>query len=125
MTVSTRVCNDFEEMENCNYSNGENGHEPSCDNGNHTTTNNNTTPTTNGNSHTSSTNRANDHLALLQLLAKLQEMVPNMPRERNLSQLEIINNVIEYIQALSDLVVDRSQHTSQKHHVTDSANYKK
>lgn len=37
------------------------------------------------------------------LLAKLQEMVPIMPRERELSKLEIINYVIDYIQHLNDL----------------------
>lgn len=40
------------------------------------------------------------------LLAKLQEMVPIMPRERQLSKLEIINYVIDYIRHLNDLVFD-------------------
>lgn len=39
------------------------------------------------------------------LLAKLQEMVPNMPRERELSKLEIINYVIDYIRQLREMVV--------------------
>lgn len=40
----------------------------------------------------------------LALLAKLQEMVPIMPRERELSKLEIINYVIDYIRHLKELV---------------------
>lgn len=32
-----------------------------------------------------------------QLLAKLKELVPNMPRNKRLSKLEIIQNVIDYI----------------------------
>lgn len=40
------------------------------------------------------------------LLAKLQEMVPFMPRERELSKLEIINYVIDYIRELKELVVN-------------------
>ena len=31
------------------------------------------------------------------LLAKLKELVPNMPRNKKLSKLEIIQNVIDYI----------------------------
>lgn len=42
----------------------------------------------------------------LALLAKLQEMVPIMPRERELSKLEIINYVIDYIRQLKELVVE-------------------
>lgn len=42
----------------------------------------------------------------LALLAQLQEMVPIMPRERELSKLEIINHVIDYIRQLRELVVD-------------------
>ena len=38
------------------------------------------------------------------LLDKLQDMVPNMPRERELSKLEIINHVIDYIRHLRDIV---------------------
>jgi len=36
------------------------------------------------------------------LLDKLQEMVPIMPRERELSKLEIINYVIDYIRQLRE-----------------------
>ncbi|RWS19376.1 DNA-binding protein inhibitor ID-2-like protein, partial [Leptotrombidium deliense] len=32
-----------------------------------------------------------------QLLTKLQELVPNMPKNKKLSKLEIIQNVIDYI----------------------------
>ncbi|KAG8179682.1 hypothetical protein JTE90_021278 [Oedothorax gibbosus] len=32
-----------------------------------------------------------------QLLSKLKEIVPNMPRDRKVSKLEIIQNVIDYI----------------------------
>lgn len=42
----------------------------------------------------------------LALLSKLQEMVPIMPRERELSKLEIINYVIDYIRQLKEMVVD-------------------
>lgn len=37
------------------------------------------------------------------LLAKLQEMVPIMPHERELTKLEIINYVIDYIHQLKEL----------------------
>lgn len=40
------------------------------------------------------------------LLAKLQDMVPIMPRERELSQLEIINYVIDYIRLLKEQIFD-------------------
>lgn len=40
----------------------------------------------------------------LALLAKLQDMVPNCPRERELSKLEIINYVIDYIRQLKELI---------------------
>lgn len=39
------------------------------------------------------------------LLAKLQEMVPIMPRDQDLSRLEIINYVIDYIRQLREMVV--------------------
>lgn len=44
----------------------------------------------------------------LALLAKLQEMVPIMPRERELSKLEIINYVIDYIRQLKEMVLDNN-----------------
>ncbi|XP_013790612.1 DNA-binding protein inhibitor ID-2-like [Limulus polyphemus] len=37
------------------------------------------------------------HNEMHQLLAKLTELVPNMPRNKRLSKLEIIQNVIDYI----------------------------
>lgn len=37
------------------------------------------------------------------LLAKLKDMVPIMPRERDLSKLEIINYVIDYIRHLQEV----------------------
>lgn len=40
------------------------------------------------------------------LLEKLQQMVPIMPRERELTKLEIINYVIDYIKHLKELAVD-------------------
>lgn len=40
------------------------------------------------------------------LLAQLQDMVPIMPRERELSKLEIINYVIDYIRHLRELTVE-------------------
>ena len=36
------------------------------------------------------------------LLDKLQQMVPIMPQERELSKLEIINYVIDYIRQLKE-----------------------
>lgn len=44
----------------------------------------------------------------LALLAKLQEMVPIMPRERELTKLEIINYVIDYIRQLKEMVIDNN-----------------
>jgi len=41
-----------------------------------------------------------------ELYAKLQEMVPTIPRDRELSKLEIINHVIDYIDDLMELVAD-------------------
>lgn len=38
------------------------------------------------------------------LLAKLQQMVPYIPREKELSKLEIINYVIDYIRQLKEMV---------------------
>ncbi|KAH6923011.1 hypothetical protein HPB50_020653 [Hyalomma asiaticum] len=38
-----------------------------------------------------------NHEEMHVLLGKLQELVPNMPRDRKLSKLEIIQNVIDYI----------------------------
>jgi hypothetical protein len=40
------------------------------------------------------------------LLDKLHDMVPIMPRGRELSKLEIINYVIDYIRQLREMVVD-------------------
>lgn len=40
------------------------------------------------------------------LLDKLQQMVPIMPKERELSKLEIINYVIDYIRQLKELIVE-------------------
>lgn len=40
------------------------------------------------------------------LLAKLKDMVPIMPRERDLSKLEIINYVIDYIRHLQEEVYE-------------------
>lgn len=37
-----------------------------------------------------------------ELLGKLQELVPNMPKNKKLSKLEIIQNVIDYIFDLQD-----------------------
>lgn len=41
------------------------------------------------------------------LLAKLKDMVPIMPRERDLSKLEIINYVIDYIRHLQEVYETR------------------
>lgn len=38
-----------------------------------------------------------NHEETRSLLAKLKELVPNMPRSKKLSKLEIIQNVIDYI----------------------------
>ncbi|XP_002414917.3 DNA-binding protein inhibitor ID-4 [Ixodes scapularis] len=38
-----------------------------------------------------------NHEEMQSLLAKLKELVPNMPRNKKLSKLEIIQNVIDYI----------------------------
>lgn len=38
-----------------------------------------------------------NHEEVQSLLAKLKELVPNMPRNKKLSKLEIIQNVIDYI----------------------------
>lgn len=67
-----------------------------------TGTNHNTTNTSN-NIHLNSANMQR-HCETA-LLAKLQEMVPIMPRERELTKLEIINYVIDYIRHLKELVV--------------------
>ena len=40
------------------------------------------------------------------LLDKLQDMVPLMPRGRELSKLEIINYVIDYIRELKEMVIE-------------------
>lgn len=40
------------------------------------------------------------------LLEKLQQMVPIMPKERELTKLEIINYVIDYIRHLKELIVE-------------------
>ncbi|RWS17763.1 DNA-binding protein inhibitor ID-2-like protein [Dinothrombium tinctorium] len=37
------------------------------------------------------------HEEMQQLLTKLKEIVPNMPKNKKLSKLEIIQNVIDYI----------------------------
>ncbi|KAH9364843.1 hypothetical protein HPB48_001298 [Haemaphysalis longicornis] len=38
-----------------------------------------------------------NHEEMQSLLAKLKDLVPNMPRNKKLSKLEIIQNVIDYI----------------------------
>lgn len=43
------------------------------------------------------------------LLDKLQDMVPIMPRGRELTKLEIINYVIDYIRQLKEMVVEEEQ----------------
>lgn len=40
------------------------------------------------------------------LLDQLQDMVPIMPRERELSKLEVINYVIHYIKQLREMVAE-------------------
>lgn len=40
------------------------------------------------------------------LLDKLQDMVPIMPRGRDLSELEVINYAIDYIRQLQEMVVE-------------------
>ena len=41
-----------------------------------------------------------------QLFCKLKKLVPGMPRKRRLSKLEIIQNVIDYIQDLEVALTD-------------------
>lgn len=73
------------------------------------TISNNTTTTTTNNNNQSNPNQSSatnmQRHCETALLAKLQEMVPIMPRERELTKLEIINYVIDYIRHLKELVV--------------------
>ena len=50
------------------------------------------------------------------LLDKLQDMVPFMPRGRELSKLEIINYVIDYIRQLKEMVVEEEEEERHHHH---------
>jgi len=59
-----------------------------------------------------------DHTAVSQeemqsLLAKLKELVPNMPRNKKLSKLEIIQHVIDYIFDLQHALESHPSQTSQ------------
>lgn len=54
------------------------------------------------------------HAEIQALLLKLKEIVPNMPRNRKLSKLEIIQNVIDYI---VDLQIALESHPVPNHGV--------
>ncbi len=43
-------------------------------------------------------------------LSKLRELVPNMPKNRKVSKVEVINNVIDYICDLQTALLDQLQH---------------
>jgi hypothetical protein len=45
-------------------------------------------------------------------LSKLRELVPNMPKNRKVSKVEVINNVIDYICDLQTALLDQLQHPS-------------
>lgn len=52
----------------------------------------------------STANSIDSTISELALLAKLQEMVPDIPKGKELTNLEIINYVIDYIRRLKKLV---------------------
>lgn len=43
-------------------------------------------------------------------LSKLRDLVPNMPKNRKVSKVEVINNVIDYICDLQTALLDQLQH---------------
>lgn len=43
-------------------------------------------------------------------LSKLRELVPNMPKDRKVSKVEVINNVIDYINSLQVALLDQLHH---------------
>jgi hypothetical protein len=49
-------------------------------------------------------------------LSKLRELVPNMPKNRKVSKVEVINNVIDYICDLQTALLDQLQ---QQQHPID------
>jgi len=58
------------------------------------------------------------HEEMQSLLAKLKELVPNMPRNKKLSKLEIIQYVIDYIFDLQLALESHPTHTITKPHNT-------
>ncbi|XP_070376982.1 DNA-binding protein inhibitor ID-1-like [Dermacentor albipictus] len=59
-----------------------------------------------------------NHGAIQALLDKLKDLVPNMPRSKKLSKLEIIQNVIDYI---LDLELALEAHPSKRSSSTSTA----
>ena len=47
-------------------------------------------------------------------LSKLRELVPNMPKNRKVSKVEVINNVIDYICDLQTALLDQLQQQQQQ-----------
>lgn len=46
-------------------------------------------------------------------LSKLRQLVPNMPKNRKVSKIEVINNVIDYICDLQSALIDQLQQQQQ------------
>ncbi|KAI9557974.1 extra macrochaetae-like protein [Daphnia sinensis] len=53
--------------------------------------------------------KAHDHeqVEIQMYLSKLRELVPNMPKDRKVSKVEVINNVIDYICDLQTALLDQ------------------
>ncbi|KAH7973745.1 hypothetical protein HPB49_004823 [Dermacentor silvarum] len=56
-----------------------------------------------------------NHEEMQSLLAKLKELVPNMPRNKKVSKLEIIQNVIDYILDLQIALETHPANRSSSH----------
>lgn len=53
--------------------------------------------------------KGSDHeqIEIQMYLSKLRELVPNMPKDRKVSKVEVINNVIDYICDLQTALLDQ------------------
>ena len=55
----------------------------------------------------SSASSAAEYVEMQLYLSKLRALVPNMPKDRKVSKVEVINNVIDYICHLQTALIDQ------------------
>jgi len=55
----------------------------------------------------SSASSAAEYVEMQLYLSKLRALVPNMPKDRKVSKVEVINNVIDYICTLQTALIDQ------------------